>query len=159
MQIKYDCLKRDLQSLLDEKVDLVQERDAYKCKVHRLNHSMTALLKSDGYKSLDVDSLLSENRFLKESLEHAKEEKELANEMGRRYKKALEHKKSSLQSAEVKETELEEIRTLIHQTSFPCPSDLDLNSSQSLRELSASLLETLNERMQQLKHQRRKCLF
>ena len=55
LQIKYDCLKRDLQSLLDEKVDLVQERDAYKCKVHRLNHSMTALLKSDGYKTLDVD--------------------------------------------------------------------------------------------------------
>ena len=46
LQIKYDCLKRDLQSLLDEKVDLIQERDAYKCKVHRLNHSMSALLKS-----------------------------------------------------------------------------------------------------------------
>ena len=46
LQIKYDDLKRDLQSLLDEKVDLVQERDAYKCKVHRLNHSMAALLKS-----------------------------------------------------------------------------------------------------------------
>ena len=46
LQIKYECLKRDLQSLLDEKVDLIQERDAYKCKVHRLNHSMAALLKS-----------------------------------------------------------------------------------------------------------------
>ena len=46
LQIKYDCLKRDMLSLLDEKVDLVQERDAYKCKVHRLNHSMSALLKS-----------------------------------------------------------------------------------------------------------------
>ena len=46
LQIKYDFLKRDLQSLLDEKVDLVHERDAYKCKVHRLNHSMAALLKS-----------------------------------------------------------------------------------------------------------------
>ena len=46
LQIKYDCLKRDLQSLLDEKVDLIQERDAYKCKLHRLNHSMAALLKS-----------------------------------------------------------------------------------------------------------------
>ena len=67
LQIKYDCLKRDLQSLLDEKVDLVQERDAYKSKVHRLNHSMTALLKSDGYKTLDVDSLLAENRFLREA--------------------------------------------------------------------------------------------
>ena len=49
LQIKYECLKRDLQSLLDEKVDLIQERDAYKCKVHRLNHSMAALLKSGKY--------------------------------------------------------------------------------------------------------------
>ena len=36
--------------MLDEKEDLVQERDAYKCKVHRLNHSMAALLKSNTYK-------------------------------------------------------------------------------------------------------------
>ena len=135
LQIKYDCLKRDLQSLLDEKVDLVQERDAYKCKVHRLNHSMTALLKSDGYKTLDVDSLLSENRFLRDSLEHTKEEKELANDMGRRYKKALEKSKPLNSTENVKETEEEEIRTLIRQTSFPCPAGLDLNSSQSLREL------------------------
>jgi len=162
LQMKYDCLKRDLQSLLDEKVDLIQERDAYKCKVHRLNHSMSALLKSDGYKSLDVDSLLSENRFLKESLEHAKEEKELANEMGRRYKKALEKNNPSSSTGstagnadQVKDADLQEIRQLIQQTSFPCPTSLDLNSPSSLRELSTSLLETLNERMQQLKHQRR----
>ncbi len=160
LQIKYDCLKRDVQSLLDEKVDLVQERDAYKCKLHRLNHNMSALLKSDGYKQLDVDSLISENRYLKESLEHVKEEKELANEMGRRYKKALEKNKpqatnSTTHSEQAKETETEEIRKLIQQTSFPCPPNLDLNSPGSLRELSTSLLETLNERMQQLKHQRR----
>ena len=117
---------------------------------------------SDGYKSLDVDSLLSENRFLKESLEHAKEEKELANEMGRRYKKALEknNPSSSTGSAagnadQIKDADLQEIRQLIQQTSFPCPTSLDLNSPSSLRELSTSLLETLNERMQQLKHQRR----
>ena len=151
LQIKYDCLKRDLQSLLDEKVDLVQERDAYKSKVHRLNHSMTALLKSDGYKTLDVDSLLAENRFLRESLEHTKEEKELANEMGRRYKKALDHKSKNTSE----ETVEDDIKTLIRQTSFPCPSHLDLTSAQSLRELATSLLETLNERMLQLKHQRR----
>jgi hypothetical protein len=30
--------------MLDEKEDLIQERDAYKCKVHRLNHSMAALV-------------------------------------------------------------------------------------------------------------------
>jgi len=155
LQIKYDCLKRDLQSLLDEKVDLVEERDAYKSKVHRLNHSMTALLKSDGYKTLDVDSLLSENRFLRESLEHTKEEKELANEMGRRYKKALDRKSKNTSEVGLKETEEDDIKTLIRQTSFPCPSHLDLTSAQSLRELATSLLETLNERMLQLKHQRR----
>ena len=129
----------------------LQERDAYKSKVHRLNHSMTALLKSDGYKTLDVDSLLAENRFLRESLEHTKEEKELANEMGRRYKKALDHKSKNTSE----ETVEDDIKTLIRQTSFPCPSHLDLTSAQSLRELATSLLETLNERMLQLKHQRR----
>ena len=107
--------------------------------------------------------MVSENRFLKESLEHAKEEKELANEMGRRYKKALEKSKPSstagsaaANSDQIKDADLQEIRQLIQQTSFPCPTNLDLNSPSSLRELSASLLETLNERMQQLKHQRRK---
>ena len=101
------------------------------------------------------------NRFLKESLEHAKEEKELANEMGRRYKKALEKSKpssttgSGANSDQSKDAESQEIGQLIQQTSFPCPTSLDLNSSSSLRELATSLLETLNERMQQLKHQRR----
>ena len=114
---------------------------------------MTILQYLDGYKSLDVDSLLSENRYLKENLEHAKEEKELANEMGRRYKKALE--KNKPQNGD---QETAEIKRLIQQTSFPCPVDLDLNSSSSLRELATSLLETLNERMQQLKHQRRRFL-
>ena len=65
LQIKYDCLKRDLQSLLDEKVDLVQERDAYKCKVHRLNHSMAALLKSGKFDvQKTVHSGSSRNQFI-----------------------------------------------------------------------------------------------
>ena len=51
------------QSLLDEKEDLVQERDAYKCKVHRLNHSMSALLKSNTYKLVirTIDERTSRN--------------------------------------------------------------------------------------------------
>ena len=104
--------------------------------------------------TLIYSSLLSENRFLRESLEHTKEEKELANEMGRRYKKALEQNTKNPEVG-LKEAEEDEIKTLIRQTSFPCPSQLDLNSAQSLRELATSLLETLNERMLQLKHQRR----
>lgn len=107
LQLKYSALKSDLQvfffkwflvfgvcqrsydlsltqSLLDEKEDLVQERDSYKCKVHRLNHSMSALLKCDGYKTIDLDWLLAENTFLRDNLNNAIEEKQLANDMGRR---------------------------------------------------------------------------
>ena len=99
-----------------------------------------------------MDCLISENRYLRENIEQVKEEKDLANEMGRRYKKALERKKSVKEDVDAENTE---IRQLITQTSFPCPSDLDLNSASNLRELAVSLLETLNERMLQLKHQRK----
>ena len=91
-QMKYSKLKQDLQvymfvvmktykingstinfqSLLDEREDLVQERDAYKCKVHRLNHSMSALLKSDSHKFIDLDCILAENKFLRENLEQVR---------------------------------------------------------------------------------------
>ena len=114
---------------------------------------LSGIFSPDGYKSLDVDCLISENRYLRESVEQIKEEKDLANEMGRRYKKALEKtNKPSTKEVDI-EAENAEIRQLITQTSFPCPPDLDLNSHSSLRELAVSLLETLNERMLQLKHQ------
>ena len=71
--------------MLDEKEDLVQERDAYKGKVHRLNHAMSALLKSEGYKTIDLDWLLAENRFLRDSVAQLQEDKQLANDMGKRY--------------------------------------------------------------------------
>ena len=45
---------------------------------------MSALLKSDGYKTIDLDWLLAENKFLQESLLQIQEEKQLANEMGKR---------------------------------------------------------------------------
>ena len=50
---------------------------------------------------------------------------------------------------------VEEILSLVARTSFPCPKTLDLFNSESLQELCLSLLETLNDRMLQLKHQRK----
>jgi hypothetical protein len=165
LQTKYSSLKQDLQSLLDEKEDLVQERDAYKCKLHRLNHSMSALLKTDGYKAIDLDWIISENRYLVDSLKNVKEEKQLANEMGKRYKAALEKTKSaqilrhgstsSNSSEGGPKVLVDRIVQLIGQMSFPCPAGLDLRSADSLRELCLALLETLDDRMTQLKHQRR----
>jgi hypothetical protein len=53
----------DLQAVLDEKEELVTERDAYKCKVHRLNHELNILLKGDSKRLIDIDALVMENRY------------------------------------------------------------------------------------------------
>jgi Uncharacterized coiled-coil protein (DUF2353) len=57
-------LQFDFRSLLDEKEEIVTERDAFKCKAHRLNHELSAILK--GNEAIDIDSLILENKFLQE---------------------------------------------------------------------------------------------
>lgn len=79
-------LEIDLQSVLDEKEELVTERDAYKCKVHRLNHEFSVFLKGDNHAVIDLDSLIMENRFLQEHLQQAQEENKLAYQTISRYK-------------------------------------------------------------------------
>lgn len=36
----------DLKAVIDEKEELTNERDAYKCKAHRLNHELQVALKA-----------------------------------------------------------------------------------------------------------------
>lgn len=57
-------LQFDFRSLLDEKEEIVTERDAFKCKAHRLNHELSATLK--GSETIDIDALILENKFLHE---------------------------------------------------------------------------------------------
>lgn len=77
-----ECLKKknaqlqfDFRSLLDEKEEIVGERDAFKCKAHRLNHELSVALKGD--ESVDVDTLILENKFLNERMFHLQKELEI----------------------------------------------------------------------------------
>jgi hypothetical protein len=88
-------MQNDLKSMLDEKEDLINERDAYKCKLHRLNHELMVALsknKTPGAEQskpgllLDIDALVMENRYLQERLTQALAEKELANNALTKYK-------------------------------------------------------------------------
>jgi len=70
-------LQFDFRSLLDEKEEVVTERDAFKCKAHRLNHELNVAMK--GNDGIDVDGLILENKFqlerianLENELQHAK---------------------------------------------------------------------------------------
>lgn len=84
--LQYTQMSSDLQSVLDEKQDLVTERDSYKCKVHRLNHELNTLLKGDGNKLVDIDALVMENRYFQERLHQVEEEKVMAQQALVKYK-------------------------------------------------------------------------
>jgi hypothetical protein len=53
----------DLQTVMDEKEELVTERDAYKCKVHRLNHELNAVWKGDSKKVVHINALVMDSRY------------------------------------------------------------------------------------------------
>lgn len=55
-------LEADLRSVLDEKEELVTERESYRCKVHRLNHQINTLLKVDTGRVIDIDALVLDNK-------------------------------------------------------------------------------------------------
>ncbi|XP_063221313.1 coiled-coil domain-containing protein 149 [Bacillus rossius redtenbacheri] len=94
INLKCSQMEADLQAVLDEKEELVTERDGYKCKAHRLNHQLHTLLRGDSTRALDVDALVMENRYLQERLQQTEEEKELAAQALTKYKSMLEKKRS-----------------------------------------------------------------
>jgi len=48
---------------MDEKEELVTERDVFRLKYDRLNQELHYILKGDDRRVLDIDALIMENRF------------------------------------------------------------------------------------------------
>uniref|UniRef100_A0A182N567 Coiled-coil domain-containing protein 149 n=1 Tax=Anopheles dirus TaxID=7168 RepID=A0A182N567_9DIPT len=88
-------LQYDFRSLLDEKEETVTERDAYKCKAHRLNHELNVALRGSGAGSgtqtlLDIDGLILENKYQTEKIANIENELGLARQAASKYKSMLE---------------------------------------------------------------------
>lgn len=103
---KVILLERDLQSVLDEKEELILSRDSYKLKTDRLNEKLNNLMRSsygdtnettgaqsEDNRIVDIDSLFMENRFLKEKIKTFEEEKKLISLRLQKYKEILENKR------------------------------------------------------------------
>lgn len=78
-------LQTNIQALLDERQELVQVREMYKFKVHRLNHELSTLLKSKK-NNIDIDALITENRYLHARLLQTQEELETTQRSVQKYK-------------------------------------------------------------------------
>ncbi|KAK6635860.1 hypothetical protein RUM44_001114 [Polyplax serrata] len=153
-------LEIDLQSILDEKEELLTERDAYKCKVHRLNHELSTLLKGENHTVIDIDSLIMENRFLQEQLQQAQEEISLNNQTISRYKTQMERKgskgaiKFGLENLAGMGLSEKQVQELLENT----PADQLPNTAATvmqLRTICVTLLENVKDKELALSHQRR----
>ena len=118
IQVRQARLKQDLQRLLDEREDLVREKEELTRKLHRVGYQLNKVLTVDTTGLLDIDHILMENKYLTEQVARIKEEKDLANQMGRRYKEALDKVRTVKKSTEGRR---EEVRHLLRQLSFPVP--------------------------------------
>lgn len=159
LSLKCTQMGTDLQAVLDEKEELVTERDAYKCKVHRLNHELKVLLKGDNKRLVDIDALIMENRYLKERLEQAEEEKEMSNQALSKYKGMLDKNRSR---GTVKLGTNSTGMIMSHkqvQQLLECDSSAQLPNTvatlSDMKSLCLALLEALGDKVLALNHQRK----
>ncbi|XP_034941128.1 coiled-coil domain-containing protein 149 [Chelonus insularis] len=157
LNIKCTQLQNDLKNVLDEKQELVTERDAFKCKAHRLNHQLSKALNAT--QAVDLDALINENRYLQERLQQLSEEKELAHQSLSRYKGILDSKR-------VKGTiklgtdgggrimTYKQVEELLQQ-GVNIPPQKAAAALEELRYLCAALFDTLNDKALALAHQRK----
>lgn len=85
---KYSQLEQDLQILLDEKQDLIKQRDIYYDKMSRLNIQIKNLLNISN-QNIDFDAIVMENKYLKQRLEDVLNEKKLWSKTVSKYKTML----------------------------------------------------------------------
>ncbi|XP_022171171.1 coiled-coil domain-containing protein 149 isoform X2 [Myzus persicae] len=98
---KYQQLKLDFGLLLDDKQELITERDGFRNKIRRLNYQLAASLNANkNQRVLDIDSLLLENKYLNESLQLEIAEKEMIRKTNSLYQSTSKtNEDSSLVSA------------------------------------------------------------
>ncbi|XP_077294274.1 coiled-coil domain-containing protein 149-B isoform X1 [Arctopsyche grandis] len=165
---KIEQTQADLKSMLDEKEDLINERDAYKCKLHRLNHQLMIALsrnksncldRSQSGLLLDIDALVMENRYLQERLTQAQAEKDLATHALTKYKSILEAKQQKgLLKLGTNNTNTVVTHKQVKQL-LECGTTQELPVTAAtitdLRALSFGLLDALNDKSLALSHQKK----
>ncbi|XP_078037963.1 coiled-coil domain-containing protein 149-like [Augochlora pura] len=158
LNVKCTQLQTDLQIVLDEKHELEMERDAFKCKAHRLNHELSKALNAS--KPVDVDALINENRYLQERLQQLIEENELTKQSLSKYKSMLDSKriKGSVKlgantTAGTIMTH-KQVEQLLHHDAH-VPAQKSAAAMADLRCLCVALLEALNDKTLALAHQKK----
>ncbi|KAK7072228.1 hypothetical protein SK128_006761 [Halocaridina rubra] len=91
---KCQALEGDVRGLVEEREELVRELDTASHKLHRLNHILNTVLSNTSShhpkRLIDLDAIITENRYLQERVKQTEEERNLAKSNASKYKAALE---------------------------------------------------------------------
>ncbi|XP_035782987.1 coiled-coil domain-containing protein 149-A-like [Anopheles albimanus] len=160
-------LQYDFRSLLDEKEEVVTERDAYKCKVHRLNHELQSALRGASGKNegptqplLDIDALVLENKYQAEKIATVENELLLARQAASKYKSMLEtnRKKGIIKFGTNNNNKTimshSQVKHLLEKGTV---DELPLKAAtiSDLKSLCLALLDNVNDKSLALSHQKR----
>lgn len=152
-------LERDKMAISDEKAEIATERDHYKDKSERLNTQLNFILGADDRRLVDIDSVLMENRYLKEQIKQLREEKNMAVSALARYKNIFEKRKNKILQAQLQgsygNTPRQAMPSLLSDLIGHLSSTSPATSTVSdLQFLANSLSETLSEKDTALQHLR-----
>ncbi|XP_046670875.1 coiled-coil domain-containing protein 149 isoform X2 [Homalodisca vitripennis] len=152
-------LEADLRGVLDEKQELVTERESYLCKLARLNHQLNVLLKSDTSRLIDIDAIVMDNKYLQEQIQQLQAEKELSHQALLKYKSMLDKKRNKgvvklgSQSSTMVVTHKQVQELLERGTSAQLPNTEATLAD--LKSLCLALLEALQDKTLALAHQKK----
>ncbi|XP_016952190.1 coiled-coil domain-containing protein 149 [Drosophila biarmipes] len=151
----------DLKAVIDEKEELITERDAYKCKAHRLNHELFVALraKKTHPRLLDIDGVLLENKYLHERVKIQDSELELTKQSISKYKTMLDAKRKKgivkLGGGSTNEDTIlspRQVKTIL-ESGIDLPQKTE--SLSDLKSLCLALLDNLNDKNLALTHQKK----
>ncbi|BFF92169.1 coiled-coil domain-containing protein 149 [Drosophila madeirensis] len=153
----------DFKAIIDEKEELITERDAYKCKAHRLNHELFVALraKKTHPKLLDIDGVLLENKYLHERVKIQEGELELTKQSISKYKTMLDakRKKGIVKLGGGSSSTNDETILSPRQVKTILESGIDLpqktETIHDLKSLCLALLDNLNDKNLALTHQKK----
>ncbi|XP_059057214.1 coiled-coil domain-containing protein 149 [Achroia grisella] len=167
IQKKYQQLQLDYRATLDEKEELVADRDYYKNKVQRLNQQISYILSNRVKPNsdreidipkpiIDIDALVTENKYLHERITQLQVEKEIIKRTLTKYKTLLDNRNKneslSFKKGFADVMTQKQVREFLDTNS---KTGLKRSSAAELKSVCLGLFEALNDKSIALQHQRK----
>ncbi|XP_050679154.1 coiled-coil domain-containing protein 149 isoform X1 [Leptidea sinapis] len=163
IQKKYRQIQMDYRATLDEKEELVLDRDYYKNKVQKLNHQIGFLLANkmnnsgdgDVKPMVDFNTLVTENKYLNERVTQLQVEKEILKRNFNKLKMLLENRAKNVPTKDKKSFGGVMTRKQVREYLSLNFKGLKKNSISELKSICLGLIDALHDKSVALQHQRK----